>query len=541
MLLSVAAVTPAAAQSVVTSPGPESVSVTVYRNAAGGGGEMDLSWLSGYALITETRTVNLPAGASVIRFEGVAGGILPVSAIIRGLPRAVAEKNHDARLLSAGALVDASLGRQVHIRRTSRATGRVAESEAIIRSGPDGIVLHTAQGIEALRCSGLPETLVYDEAPSGLSAKPTLAVTTSSDAPVSAILQLSYLAGQFDWRANYVANIAPDGRTLDLFAWLTLANANDESFIDAGAQVVAGRPNRVDGEGDEGARPVSPEINLHCWPAGTTSDLPYRSSPPAPPPGEYDMADESIVITGSRMSRMNLASSAPVTVVTAELEGLGDLKLYRIPIPVTVAANAQKQVALLHLEHVRFERLYGAFVDAVYEDDEDADPRSAAILFRTRNVEARGLGRPLPSGAVGVFEQAGGRPMLVGEAAIQDTSVGEDLEILVGESPDVSIRHRLLPEADGKTGHANDRDKPHRHEIVISNAKASAADIEIKFNLDEEAYRLIKPSRKLGRKNGRSLWLAHMPANGTVRLVYTLERRPVRRAGDDSADGDGGS
>jgi hypothetical protein len=523
LLLLLAAVGPARAQQVVTSPGPQAVSVTIYRNPYGGG--MDLQWLNGYALVTETRRIDLPAGESVIRFEGVAGGILPASTIIRGLPRAVAEKNHDARLLSAGALIDASLGRQVHIRRTDRATGRVTESEAIIRSGPDGIVLQTAQGFEALRCTGLPETPVYNQAPPGLSAKPTLAVTTSSDFPVSAVVQLSYLASQFDWRANYVANIAPDGHTLDLFAWLTLANANDESLVDASAQVVAGRPNRVDGQGDEGARAVSPEISLHCWPAGTTSDVPFQAQPPPPPAGEYGMGEGSIVVTGSRIPRANLVSLTPVTVVTAQMEGLGDLKLYRIPVKVTVAANAQKQVALLHLERVRFEHLYGATIGANDEPDENAEPVIAHILLRTRNVEARGLGRPLPAGTIDVFEQAQGQPMLVGEADLSDTSVGEDLEILVGESPDVSIRRHLVDGgAIGKHG-GNDRDRSYRHEIVISNATSAAADLELRLDLDEEQFRLIRPSHRLGRKNGHALWRAHLPANGTARLVYTIEER----------------
>jgi hypothetical protein len=525
LFMALASAMPAVAQQVVTSPAAEAVSVTVYRDPRGDA--LDLSWLNGYALITETRTISLPAGDSVIRFEGVAGNILPVSAIVRGLPRAVAEKNHDARLLSAGALVDAALGRQVHIRRTDRATGRVTETEAIIRSGPDGIVLQTSQGYEALRCTGLPETLVYSEVPPGLSAKPTLAVTTHADAPLTASVQLSYLAGQFDWRANYVATLAPDGRSLDLFAWLTVANANDESFPDASAQVVAGRPNREEDEGDSGAAPVSPEIRLNCWPAGTTSDVAYREPVTAVTAEEYAMDNASIVVTGSRIRRANLESVSPITVVTAQLETLGDLKLYRIPIPVTVAANAQKQVALLHMERVRFDRLYAASIRAV-DDDDDSD--QASILLRTKNVEAKGMGRPLPSGSVAVFEQAEGRPMLVGEAPIADTPVGQDVEIMVGQAPDVSVAHRVLP--DPKAGGKEDTNRPVRHEVVVSNARAAAIDLELRLGLDEEEFRLAKASHKLGRKNGAALWRAHVPANGTARLTYEVETKPARRESD---------
>ncbi|RZV48405.1 MAG: hypothetical protein EX258_08900, partial [Sphingomonadaceae bacterium] len=78
---------PAAAQQVVVSPAPEDVAVTVYRdNNRFEGDQMRLSWLGGYALITETRRVSLPAGTVDIRFEGVAGNIFPQSVILSGLP-----------------------------------------------------------------------------------------------------------------------------------------------------------------------------------------------------------------------------------------------------------------------------------------------------------------------------------------------------------------------------------------------------------------------------------------------------------------------
>jgi hypothetical protein len=169
-------------QGVATSPGPDAVSVTVYRDPDRDADRaLNLDWLNGYALITETRRVDIPAGDAEIRFEGVAGGIMPESAIVAGLPDGVVEKNQDAQLLSPVSLLDRSLGRRVHLRRTLRATGAVREEEAVIRSGAGGaVVLQTEAGFEALRCTGIPETLVYDRVPEGLSAKPTLSVRTRS-------------------------------------------------------------------------------------------------------------------------------------------------------------------------------------------------------------------------------------------------------------------------------------------------------------------------------------------------------------------------
>ena len=98
---------PVAAQSVTVSDTPENVSLTVYRATGRGDQPINANWPAGYALITETRTVNIPAGDAVIRFEGVAEGMFPESAIVTGLPSGVREKNRDARLLSAQGLIDA--------------------------------------------------------------------------------------------------------------------------------------------------------------------------------------------------------------------------------------------------------------------------------------------------------------------------------------------------------------------------------------------------------------------------------------------------
>lgn len=524
LILAVAPLTGAGAQQRVVSAAPEAVSVTVYRNPERSFGDtMNLDWLGGYALVTETRTVDLPAGTSDIRFEGVADTLIPASVIISGLPRQPAEKNYDARLLSPGALVDAHLGRPVHIRRTSRATGKVTETEAIIRSGPNGIVLQTPAGVEALRCTGLSETLTYDQVPDGLSDKPTLSIRASAAEPTRATIRLSYLATQFDWQANYVASIDPDGRTLDLFSWLTLANGNDSSFPSAQTQAVAGEPNREEDSGEATAQTVSPEISLQCWPAGTTSDVENPPPPAPPPPPVAEMDSENIVLTGTRIPEAKLMAASPVTMI-AQQEELGDLKLYRIPEPVTVAANAQKQVALLVRDRVPYDRIYSIKPNAASTTNE---PQQVGILLRMKNLKPRGLGLPLPSGTVAVFEAAGDRPMLVGEPTIDDTAVGEDVELDVGQSSDVTYEQKRISNLkdDSPSKFAQ------RYEFEISNARSSSASVEVEFRIYGNTE-LVKASRRLGTKNGRHLWKATVPANGRIALTYTV--RPI--AEGDEAD-----
>ena len=65
----------------------------------------------------------------------------------------------------------------------------------------------------------------------------------------------------------------------------------------------------------------------------------------------------------------------------AEQEELGDLKLYRIPEPVTVAAQSRKQVAMIDRKKVRFDRIYTEEFDAFDYDKDDTDPESATTTL----------------------------------------------------------------------------------------------------------------------------------------------------------------
>ena len=282
-LLLILVASPATAQSVVTSAAPDKVAVSIFRDPdRDEGGEINRDWLNGFALISETRTIDLPAGDVRLRFEGVAEGMVAVSAIVTGLPGGVVQKNRDAALLSPASLLDGSLGNRVHIRRTDRATGKVSEEDAIIRSGPEGaVILQTPAGYEALRCTGLPETLVYDGVPAGLTAKPTLSVTTRSPASQRVTVTLTYLSTGFDWASNYVARVGPDGKTLNLFAWLTVANSNGESFADANMSVLAGTLNITSDLDSLVEAPPQPQLNLRCFPTGSGR---YGIPPPPPPP-----------------------------------------------------------------------------------------------------------------------------------------------------------------------------------------------------------------------------------------------------------------
>jgi hypothetical protein len=484
---------------VVTSAAPSAVTVGIYRAPYRSADQAwNLEWLEGYALVTEERRVAVPAGESVIRFEGVAGGILPESAIVTGLPEGAREKNQDAALLTPATLAAGSMVRRVTIRRTDRATGKVTESDALLRAagaGGGSFVIESKEGVEAVSCSGLSEATLFPGLPEGLTAKPTLSVTTRTSRATEVVLKLSYLAANFDWQANYVGQLNDDATRLDLFGWVTVASADPTSFDRARLLAIAGKPNRESGDGPALSRRQEPYLT--CWNNQTTTSGLRAPPPPPPPPPPAPMEaaravsvmsaedEASIVVTGSLMRQ----------------ENLGDLKLYRMPEPVTVAARSQKQVAFLNRTSLPVELIYRTRIG---EDDE-----GAVLLLRGRNREQDGLGLPLPAGKVAVFQHA----LLVGEAALTDKAVGEDVDLKLSNAEAVSVNSDYDREGKGWRAMTLTVTNPHPHPIRY----------EAEFPPDDDDCRYHRFDAKLERRKGVRTWSVTIPANGEARLRYRRE------------------
>ncbi len=511
----------------VAASAPTATSVTIYRAPYRNGGSLDLNALGGFALVTETRTVRLPAGESRLRFEGVVGGIQPESAIVTGLPGGVIEKNRDAALLSPSALIEAALNADVTLTRTSKATGKVTLTPARIRSAsPDGVIFETAAGVEALRCSGVPETFRYARVPAGLSSVPTLSVATHAEHAVTATVTVSYLAQGFDWAADYTASVAGDGRTLDLAAWITLANGNGESLTQAQAQIIAGRLNRESVLEDE---PEPPRAIAVCWPQGTTSD----SLPPSsielvrPFPDEAEDDASSIVVTAQRRG---MVMDAPAVMAPAPPppppppEALGDLKLYRIPQPTTVAARQAKQTRLLDQRSVPFDKIYLIDLNAG-----GSGSGSARALLRVANTEAGKLGIPLPAGHVAVFQSAGPRRLYAGAADLRDTAEGEDVDLDIGDAPGVRFVQsrnqysakplkldRVLPGVTAVSirGQTDER-------VTITNDSSAPIRLELRLRTDG-ASQVTGSSQPMEKKDGRPIFRLTIPANDSITVDYSV-------------------
>lgn len=507
------------AQTETLSAAPDQTAVVIYRDqpvdTAALMERANQPWDSGLdreglALIVERRVIDLPAGEAVIRFRGVATGIVPQTATLDGLPADVLERNTDFDLLSPGSLLNRSVGEVVRVIRTNPATGERVVRPAIVRSGATGTVLEVDGRLEALGCSGLTERIIFDRLPEGLSDQPVLSVRTRAPTAGRYTVTLAYLATGLQWSADYVARLNPNGRTLDLTGWITLANFSGTGFSRSPVQVVAGTLNR-----DADTRPVDPvEImrESRCWPQDTTTNGAFgptfredRVAYAAPPMMVGALADE-IVVTGNRISRREKL---------AEQGELGDYKIYTLPELTDVNARQTKQVRFLEQSSVRFTRLYRHQIDA--RDDEE--PVAPALLLRLKNDKRDCLGVPLPGGGVSLIERQAGHGLLTGQARFNDRGIGLPVELEFGRAMDLTVEHSLEDER-----RINGRERV-TVAVVVSNDKPETVDIELSpAEAGARGFRVVSSDiRSVITDAGIPGWRLRVPAGQSRTLRYTIE------------------
>ncbi len=526
---------------IVGSAAPVDTAISFYRDpqrAAGDVMDMDPNSdepLGGYALLEEVREVEVPAGAVTLRLEGVAGAIIPQSALLYDITPA--EKNFDARLLSQRGLIDAFAGQRVTIRRADPVTGKPVEEVGTILSAPDALVLKTARGVEAVQCEGSLNTLLFPGRPADLTAKPTLSVELPGSSKGGRLrLRLVYLAGNFDWQADYVGTFSADGRTLALSSWMTLGSRDRTRFEAAQVSAIAGvigrvEPTDAEEEAEEAARegdPYAPgniDVSAECWSMGRTAAA--RGNAPLFTPRPFGDVEAPIALRMSRWGGFGggggcdeedeeggCADDIVVTAMRrADQSDIGDAKLYTLGRRSDIGARSIKQVRFLDDRVLKGEFLH----HAIYRGDHVDDQK---FSYRLINDKASGLGEPLPRGRIALFQNTrlGRHP--IGEVAVKEKAVGERVDFdLPDGGDDVDFDQ---DEDDGPDG-----SNWARVTLTVRNDGESPITAEVEF-ADTNEHALSRFSQSLALRDGRPVWRVVVPPDRERRIRFRRTELPER-------------
>jgi hypothetical protein len=456
---SAVAQTAAPAETLSRAEDRKAVAVTIYNESL--------------ALIREEREVTLNAGRNLLALREVSGQIKPETASLRNLSGArlaLREQNFDFDLLTPKKLLSKYVGKTVTLVRIDPETKQEIRERATVLSDNDGLVLQYPDRIE----TGTPYgRIIYDGVPATLRDRPTLVVDFDSDKAGAQRLELSYLSGGLSWKADYVATLADDEKTLDLAGWVTLTNKSNAAYENAKLQLVAGDVNRV-----------REEMRLYA-PVGVMA----ASAPSGPP-----------------MTR----------------EELFEYHLYTLGQPTTLRDQQTKQVALLSAASVPVQKEYrmqGA--PHWYERNQTAlergDKRGVEVFVEFANKDG-GLGQPLPKGVVRVYKKdREGRPLFIGEDRIDHTPKNENVRLKLGKAFDITGNWKRTD-----FSRISDRVSETEVGIELSNAKDTPVTVRVVEPVPGD-WKMIKENHPHAKAAANAaMWDIAVPANGKTTLTYRV-------------------
>ena len=368
------------------------------------------------SLIREERTLNIPNGLSRVVIPDIPATIdgtsLHFSSLTDPLAVRVLEQNYQYDLVSQSKLLERYIGKDVQFVRVNEETkkeytvsGRLLTAgfttQPMSRSNfsfVDGMVAEINGKIE-INPAG---RLILPDLPEGLILKPQLEWLVENTRPGEHKSEISYLAGQLSWSANYVALLDKGDAKLDLTGWVTLTNNSGTSFRDAGLKLVAGDVNVVQEE--------------------------FRGR------------------GGIMMDGMAKAEAQQF-----KQTDLFEFKLYTLQRRTDISTNETKQIELVTGKDVPSQKsfIYDGlsdqwrywFQNPSYRNQETFGQQSntkVGVFVTFKNDEKSGLGIPLPKGKVRVYKRDDdGKEQFIGEDEIDHTPKDEELRLYLGNAFDI--------------------------------------------------------------------------------------------------------
>ena len=356
------------------------------------------------SLIREERKMIIPADISRVIIPDIPATIdgtsLHFSSLTDPLAVRVLEQNYQYDLVSQAKLMEKYIGKEVEFVRLNEETKKeyTVKGKLISSSFSGGLVAEINGKIE-INPAG---RLILPSLPEGLILKPQLEWLVENSKAGEHKTEISYLAGQLSWNANYVALLNKDDAKLDLTGWVTLTNNSGTSFHDAGLKLVAGDVNIVRQDFDR-ARPMLMEM------AAKNAEPQFKQT------------------------------------------DLFEFKLYSLQRRTDLNDNETKQIELISGKNVPAKKvfIYDGISDQwrywynnySYRDQGSFGQQSnqkVGVFVTFKNESKSGLGIALPKGKIRVYKKDNdGKEQFIGEDLIDHTPKDEELRLYLGNAFDI--------------------------------------------------------------------------------------------------------
>jgi hypothetical protein len=359
---------------------------------------------SNLSLVRDVRQLNIPAGESLLKFMDIAASINPATVHFRSLNDPaklnVLEQNYEYDLLDPNKLLQKYVGHEVTLVRAKLNNGSTEyeELKATLLSFNGSPVWKIGNEI----ASGISyESIRFPALPENLYERPTLLWTLQNGGARSQRVEASYLAGNLSWSADYVLNVAKDDSSADLDGWVTLVNHSGTAFKNTKLQLVAG--------------------NLH----------------------------QEAPINGRAYAALKSMAVDQVAQAPFAQESFSEYHLYSLNRRTSIFDQESKQISLLNASHFPIRKVYVVHGQNYYYRQASQpgapikDP--VQVFYKFKNEEKAGLGMPLPSGTIRVYQQdSHGGSLFAGEDHIDHTPKDEEISLHIGDAFDIVAERKQM-------------------------------------------------------------------------------------------------
>ncbi len=409
------------------------------------------------SLVREERTINFSKGTGTIVIPDIPATIDGTSVHFQSLTDPggvqVLEQSYQYDLVHEAKILEKYLGKEVEFVRVDPETkkqysvkGKLLATGYRQQGQMGGRENYTGTGGMIAEINGKIEInpvgeLVLPSLPEGLILKPQLQWLVSSTRSGQQRTEISYLAGQLSWTANYVALLGKDATKLDLTAWVTINNYSGTTFNDAGLKLVAGDVNIVQNAMVSGAAlRKGVELAESIAPQFKQTDL-----------FEYKLytLQRRTDINDQETKQIEFASGTGVSSKKVFIyDGMGDQWRY-------------------------YNNNYS------YRSQQSFGQQSntkVGTFVTFKNDEKSGLGIPLPKGKVRVYQRdADGKEQFIGEDEIDHTPKNEEVRLYLGNAFDI-VGERVQKDFKSlASGHVIEE----TIEVKVRNHKAEPVEVQV--------------------------------------------------------------
>jgi len=413
-------------------------------------------------VVKDKRRFDVGREVTEVEFTEVASAIDPTSVHLRALDKSdvdILSQDYRYDLVSTDKLLEKYVDSSIDV----ATKDDQVKHGTLLSFDPSSMVLQGADGGLTLLNRAEVRQVALRDLPQGLITRPTLVWRLRAGQSGARDFEVSYMTGQMNWHAEYVAVVTESGQSLDLQGWASVDNRSGATYENAKLKLVAGTIHRAQ---TQYPRPMAMR-------GGIAMDMEAK----------------------------------------LQERGFAEYHLYELPERATLANNETKQLSLLSANGVRSVRKF------TYDGSVDADHVQVRLEFQ--NDTASGLGMPLPEGVIRAFQRdTDGSLELVGEDRIEHTPRGQTVRVAVGSAFDVAAERKQTDLRQvGKTV------TEASYEITLTNRRKDAVDVTV-IEHAEGDWEILKSSHPHQKKDSRTFeFTVRCDPDKPVTVGYTIRTR----------------